>query len=74
MHGNAWEWVRDGYATALPGGSDPSIDASGLLRVFRGGGWVCLAYDCDAAMRRAQRPDCRYRYLGFHVALCQTGR
>ena len=35
MHGNAWEYCRDGYVTNLPGGVDPCIE--GTEAVLRGG-------------------------------------
>lgn len=69
MHGNAWEWCRDWYASTLPGGMDPEVKSEGQTRVFRGGGFMCNAYGCDSEFRRAYLPAQRYRFLGFRVAL-----
>lgn len=41
LHGNLWEWCRDGYEEQLPGGRDPLVSTSGSFeRVVRGGCWL----------------------------------
>ena len=74
MHGNAWEWCRDWGGAKLPGGTDPEEASEGQTRIVRGGGFVCLAYDCHSALRRGHSPMTGYRYLGFRVALSPSSR
>lgn len=38
------------------------------MRVVRGGGYVDAAEYCDPAFRHANRPDRRFRWLGFRLA------
>jgi formylglycine-generating enzyme required for sulfatase activity len=74
MHGNTYEWCRDWYRQALPGGIDPdlhdAIEAAtrnpdgSLSRVRRGDGWACRS-----ASRLKFEPDRRYDHIGFRVAV-----
>jgi len=72
MHGNVWEWCRDGYADKLPGGSviDPKGAKASVNNVFRGGSWKNAAINCRASDRCWLTPEYSSDYLGFRVALC----
>ncbi len=39
VHGNVWEWCKDGYCSAPKGYEDPTGDDSSSYRVLRGGSW-----------------------------------
>lgn len=60
MHGNVWEWVRDGYDTHAykrTPAVDPFVSPDGLpLRSLRGGGFDNIARDARAAVRAVQPP------------------
>ena len=70
MHGNVWEWCRDGYDdeyyTRSPA-DDPAAPARGSFRVIRGGGWYYGAKTCRSASRFISGPGFRYHVLGFRV-------
>jgi formylglycine-generating enzyme required for sulfatase activity len=71
MHGNVWEWCRDGYAAHYYNESpvaDPLGPPQSLDRVFRGGGWHDDPRDCRRAFRGGITPEFRYDFLGFRVA------
>jgi formylglycine-generating enzyme required for sulfatase activity len=72
MHGNVWEWCQDCYAEDYYGNS-PRIDPQGpreegSSRVFRGGSWSALGWDCRSAHRYGRRPGIRAADVGFRVA------
>jgi formylglycine-generating enzyme required for sulfatase activity len=77
MHGNVWEWCWDGYDAAYyqkspavdPRGPDPASD-----RVLRGGGWSYVPRFARSAYRNRNVPGHRSDYLGFRLALVQSGR
>ena len=69
MHGNVWEWCRDGYTKTLVGGRDPEGSTSGPHRVFRGGGWSDFAVACRSAFRSGYSPDFRAYHVGFRLAI-----
>jgi len=74
MHGNAFEWCRDGYAKDLPGGRDPEVPAAGELRMVRGGSWVITSAFCRSAHRDWDTPDTRTNSLGFRLAVVPIAR
>ena len=73
MHGNVWEWCRDGYANVLAGGTDPFQVTSTLRRSYRGGCWHNNGYMCLSAMRGFGDESDRGSGLGFRVALVADG-
>lgn len=72
IHGNVWEWCRDRYADALPGGRDPEVTERGFLRVVRGGGWGLNHWFCRSAYRNWMSPDFELANLGFRVVLVRA--
>ncbi len=69
MHGNVWEWVRDGFGRySSDSQSDPSGPDSGSNRVIRGGSWFDGAVNCRSAFRSRIAPGYRYDFLGFRLA------
>lgn len=72
MLGNVWEWCRDGYATALPGGDDP-LGLPSAQRSYRGGCWHDRGFRCLSATRGRGAPENRGSGLGFRAALIAPG-
>jgi formylglycine-generating enzyme required for sulfatase activity len=76
MHGNVWEWCSDGYAAGYYEQSpadDPTGSVGSQSRAIRGGGWYTDPRNCRSAFRFRYAQGDRYDYLGFRVALAQTG-
>jgi formylglycine-generating enzyme required for sulfatase activity len=76
MHGNVWEWCRDGwdadaYKKRVDGVAEPleSPEAGYRLRVQRGGSWVYSAWDCRSANRHGGGAVLRFGNVGFRVCL-----
>ena len=57
LHGNVWEWTET---------------ADGVLRVFRGGGWLGSARYCESSFRIGNSPDGRGNNLGFRLCATQS--
>ncbi len=72
MHGNVWEWCRDGYVDPQPRGRDPETAANDVGHVIRGGSWWNAALECRTERRDRQRADHRDYSLGFRVALVRS--
>ncbi len=69
MHGNVWEWCRDGRRT-YTGAEEPDPEGpAGAARALRGGSWISNAGYCRSARRLALEPGFRDRYLGFRLVL-----
>jgi len=75
MHGNVYEWCRDWFHSALPGGRDPDLySARGspnpdgtFSRVRRGGAWPDDGWPCRSAFRLRFPPESRYDHIGFRI-------
>jgi formylglycine-generating enzyme required for sulfatase activity len=69
MSGNVWQWCNDWYGD-YP--AEPQINPtgpdSGVLRVFRGGGWFGDARGCRSAYRGRNGPAFRHFNIGFRLA------
>jgi formylglycine-generating enzyme required for sulfatase activity len=80
MHGNVFEWCRDYYHAALPGGVDPDLrDLRGApnrdgtySRVRRGGAWNDDGRWLRSAVRFRYEPERSSDHIGFRVALVRT--
>jgi len=71
MHGNVWEWVRDGYQDELPGAIDPVVfkpPGTPGRRVLRGGSLAHPASYVRSASRFGSQPDLRGNDSGFRLA------
>jgi hypothetical protein len=73
MHGNVWEWCRDGFTDTPSGGNDPLEESSSSRRTFRGGCWHNRGVDCLSTTRAWGDVSNRGSGLGFRVALVATG-
>ena len=82
MHGNTFEWCRDWYHAALPGGRDPDLSLArdtatpsehgAVSRVRRGGCWADHGWPCRSAFRLRFEPERRYDHIGFRVVAVAT--
>jgi formylglycine-generating enzyme required for sulfatase activity len=72
MHGNVWEWCRDGFddkSYARAKNVDPENSTTLRYRVQRGGSWSNDAPLCRSAMRGRSDPDDRNPDFGFRVVV-----
>jgi formylglycine-generating enzyme required for sulfatase activity len=69
LHGNVWEWCRDGYAgdyyQRSPTDDPQGPDGASAPRVIRGGSWNGNAQYVRAALRGGLHPGLRSYCLGF---------
>jgi formylglycine-generating enzyme required for sulfatase activity len=76
MHGNVREWCSDWYSDDYYRAS-PLDDPPGALgasdRVLRGGGWLFGPWFARSAYRNWGVPVFRDQFLGFRLALVQSG-
>ena len=69
VHGNVWEWCRDGYTETRAGGLNPFVSQPDHTRAARGGSWL-NDFDCCRAANRSSYPfETCYRSLGFRAAI-----
>jgi formylglycine-generating enzyme required for sulfatase activity len=72
VHGNVWEWCRDGYAPyaehELAPGDGYRAVPSARFRVYRGGGFYDSSYRARAAVRGHDGPAYRDLNLGVRPA------
>jgi formylglycine-generating enzyme required for sulfatase activity len=73
MHGNVWEWCRDGFTETPNGGADPFEEPSSPRRTYRGGCWHNPGGLCLSTSRGWGEVGDRGSGLGFRVALVPTG-
>lgn len=75
MHGNIFEWCRDWYHSALPGGRDPDLSCrqgqpnrdGTYSRVRRGGAWNDPGAFLRSALRLRYEPERRSDHIGFRA-------
>jgi formylglycine-generating enzyme len=73
VHGNVFEWCRDGVHPRLPGGVDPDLsDRPARSRRRRGGCWADEGWPCRSAFRLAFEPERRSDHIGFRVVVVRT--
>jgi len=73
IHGNVWEWCKDGYYHGYYANSpveNPQGQPTDSLKVIRGGSWDTSAFNCSLATRRSRVPDyenptCGLRIISF---------
>ena len=70
MHGNLWEWCRDGKRQySAESQVDPvGSETSGASRVLRGGSWSYFAWRCRAAFRFTGDPGCVWSSTGLRLS------
>jgi formylglycine-generating enzyme required for sulfatase activity len=71
VHGNVWEWCKDGNLT-LVGGTDPEVISRPTIRLIRGGAWSHTGRSCRSAERYGYDTSYRNDNLGFRLALVQS--
>ncbi len=70
MHGNVWEWCRDGWREYQDRDEpDPEGPQGGASRAARGGSWLDFAQFARCAFRSRNVRGRRIHFLGFRFAL-----
>jgi len=70
MGGNVWEWCQDFMGNYTPDLQiNPTGVETGLSRVTRGGNYEYHETFLRASYRYKQRPEVRYKSIGFRLAL-----
>ncbi len=67
MHGNVWQWCKDGYGHYSL--TNPNNIGQRGDYVFRGGCWRYGAKDCRSAARNKGKPSFKSNYLGLRMAI-----
>ncbi len=75
MHGNVGEWCRDVYTVKMGRVENPESYTRPGSAVVRGGWWWMPAYECRSARRNiVADASIEFAYIGFRVALVQSGK
>jgi formylglycine-generating enzyme required for sulfatase activity len=83
MHGNAWEWCADHWHESYAGAPEDgrgwidevaSANQAQKSRLLRGGSWINSPGLCRSAYRGVNRPDDRFRDVGFRVCCLPQDR
>jgi formylglycine-generating enzyme required for sulfatase activity len=69
MHGNMWEWCRDGRRKYMDEAAVDPEGPSDSHRALRGGSWIFGARYVRSAYRSAHTPDSRSNHFGFRFSL-----
>ncbi len=62
MHGNVWEYKKSDLAV-----EDPKDDLAGGSRVYRGGSWGSVIWNCRSACRVWGAPGSGFAHVGLRV-------
>lgn len=73
MHGNVWEWCRDGFTDRPRGGVDPFEEPASSRRPIRGGCWHNWGSMCLTTERSGGKVGNRGSGLGFRASLVPSG-
>ena len=68
MHGNVYEWCRDGYGRYPDEDvSDPKGNKEQLNKVYRGGSWRSFGRSCRSSHRERKRLESYGDHIGFRL-------
>jgi len=75
MHGNVWEWCKDGRRKYTNENfANNIVNTTTAGRVVRGGSWNSLVKNCRSASRFENHTGYRHYYNGFRVVVLSSPR